>query len=163
MEKEFSVKDTNMEALRAKKSAIECGYMKDAFINYFVPEHVHKEILMHRGYWSRFWCFNSLTSNFLKSAKGKVQILSVGCGLDTMAFNLLKNQEHCKYSDFCYFECDLKDVVEQKIDVITKNNEFIDFLNNKSQTKLVIEKGCINSSKCPLIEFQLSIIRLRSK
>lgn len=138
---QFTVKDTNLEALRAKKSAVECGYMKDAFIDYFVPEHVQKEILMHRGYWSRFWCFNSLTTHFLKNSKKKVQILSIGCGLDTMPFNLLKDEEKNKYPEFCYFECDLKEVVEQKIDIITKNSEFIGFLKNKSKAELVIEKG----------------------
>ncbi len=33
----FNVTDTNIEALKAKKSAVSKGYMHDAFINYFVP------------------------------------------------------------------------------------------------------------------------------
>lgn len=137
----FSVKDTNLEAMKAKKSAIECGYMKDAFIDYFVPEHVQKEILMHRGYWSRFWCFNSIADQFLKNAKSKVQIISVGCGLDTLPFNLLKEQAQKHYADFCYFECDLKDVVQQKIDIITKHIDFVGFIKQKSETEVVFDNG----------------------
>jgi len=47
----FSVKDTNIEALKSKKSAVCKGYFKDNFINFFVPQKVKKEILMNRGYW----------------------------------------------------------------------------------------------------------------
>lgn len=140
---QFTVKDTNLEALRAKKSAIECGYMKDAFINYFVPEHVQKEILMHRGYWSRFWCFNSLTTHFLKNVKGKAQILSIGCGLDTMPFNLLRERNERGYGDFCYYECDLRDVIEQKIDIITKHGDFIGFLKDQSTTEVIIDRSSL--------------------
>lgn len=152
---QISVKDTNLEALKAKKSALECGYMKDDFIDYFVPEHVHKEILMHRGYWSRFWCFNSVMTSFLRNVKGKAQILSIGCGLDTMPFNLLKDQSKNQYADFCYFECDLKDVVQQKIDTITKNSGFIGFLKQKSDAEVVIETGNLISAAHKIINFEL--------
>lgn len=157
---QFTVKDTNLEALRAKKSAIESGYMKDAFIDYFVPEHIKKEIIMHRGYWSRFWCFNSIASHFLKNSKGKVQILSIGCGLDTMPFNLLRDQTQNQYTDFCYFECDLKDVVEQKIDIITKHNDFIGFLKEKSLTEIEFTKSILNSSAQTTHHFKLQTFRL---
>ena len=33
----FNVRDTNLEALRAKKSAVMTGYMEDKFINFFIP------------------------------------------------------------------------------------------------------------------------------
>ena len=33
----FNVRDTNLEALKAKKSAVMKGYMEDNFINFFVP------------------------------------------------------------------------------------------------------------------------------
>lgn len=157
----FSVKDTNMEALRAKKSAIECGYMRDAFIDYFVPEHVQKEILMHRGYWSRFWCFNAITTKFLKNAKGRVQVLSLGCGLDTMPFNLLRDQAEQKYADFCYFECDLKDVVQQKIDVISKHSDFVGFVKQKSSTEVVFDNSGLTRPAHAPARLELPAVRLR--
>ena len=138
MQPQFSVKDTNLEALRAKKSAVELGYMKDAFIDYFVPEHVKKEILMHRGYWCRSWCFSSIVAKFVREAKGKVQVISVGCGLDTLPFNLLREMPA---ADVVYFECDLRDVVRQKIEVISKHADFIGFLRQRSATELVLDTG----------------------
>lgn len=36
----YSVKDTNIEALRAKKAAVLKGYMEDDFIDYFVKGNV---------------------------------------------------------------------------------------------------------------------------
>ena len=55
----FSVKDTNMEALKSKKSAVLKGYMEDEFINFFVPQNVKKEILLNRGYWLRSHTFRT--------------------------------------------------------------------------------------------------------
>lgn len=85
----FSVKDTNIEALRAKKAAVLKGYMEDDFINYFVQENVHKEILLNRGYWIRSHSFRVLVEKFLEMTTGRVQVVSLGCGLDTLPFNLI--------------------------------------------------------------------------
>lgn len=62
----FNVKDTNIEALRAKKSAIMKGYMEDNFINFFVPEPVKKEILLNRGYWIRSHSFRVVAEKFIE-------------------------------------------------------------------------------------------------
>ena len=104
----YSVKDTNIEALKAKKSAIAKGYMKDGFINFFVPQKVKKEILMNRGYWLRYYCFRQVVNKFMNNVDGPCQIVSLGCGLDTLPFNLLYEY---KDKDFLYLECDLPSVV----------------------------------------------------
>lgn len=52
---------------------------------------------MHRGYWARVHVVKKLVEKFLVSSKGKivyildlpVQILSLGCGLETLWFNLI--------------------------------------------------------------------------
>lgn len=65
----FSVKDTNIEALKSKKSAVLKGYMEDKFIEYFVPGQVKKEILLNRGYWLRSHCFKKLSEEFVSRSE----------------------------------------------------------------------------------------------
>ena len=61
----FSVKDTNLEALKSKKSAVIKGYMEDDFIHYFVPQNIKKEILLNRGYWLRSHSFKTFAEHFI--------------------------------------------------------------------------------------------------
>ena len=128
---QFKVEDTNLEALRAKKSAIDLGYMQDNFVRFFVPEKIKKEVLLHHGYWARSWCFNSFARSFLRNSKEEVQILSIGCGLDTLPFNLLNIIDE-KNAPFRFYECDLESVVKQKIGVINKNKDFANFLKQRA-------------------------------
>ena len=128
---QFKVEDTNLEALRAKKSAIDRGYMQDSFVRFFVPETIKKEVLLHHGYWARFWCFNSFARSFLRNAESEVQILSIGCGLDTLPFNLLNLMDK-QLAPFSFYECDLESVVKQKIGVIKGNQQFSDFLTARA-------------------------------
>lgn len=61
----FNVTDTNIEALKSKKSAVLKGYMEDDFIHYFVQGNVKKEILLNRGYWLRSYSFRLLAERFI--------------------------------------------------------------------------------------------------
>lgn len=143
---------TNLEALRSKKSAVQKGYMKDEFINYFVPQNVKKEILLNRGYWLRYWCFRSLVENFIINEKNDLQIISLGCGLDTLPFYLLKKYPNKK---FTYYECDLEAVTKHKITFIKKNKNFENFLKSSSKDLKISEKSII-SSKYHLFPFNLN-------
>jgi O-methyltransferase involved in polyketide biosynthesis len=44
----------------------------------------------------------------------KRQIINMGCGYDTFVFSLLSNKE--KYCPFSYYELDLQEVVQGKVD-----------------------------------------------
>jgi hypothetical protein len=123
---QFSVTDTNIEALKAKKSAVILGYMKDEFINFIVPDYIRKEVVLNKGYWSRYFCIYNLVHKFLLgcSDSEEAQILSVGCGLDTMPFNLFKTfKEQYNRTNFSYFECDLKSVAQQKAKIISSHSK----------------------------------------
>lgn len=64
--------------------------MQDEFVNFIIPENIKKEVLMNRGYWMRHYCFKTIVKKFIQTnSKQKVQIISIGCGLDTLPFNLL--------------------------------------------------------------------------
>jgi hypothetical protein len=54
----LSVSDTNLEAMKAKKSACLLGYFSDRFVDVFVKERVKKDVVLNRGYWIRYIFFN---------------------------------------------------------------------------------------------------------
>jgi len=131
---QFSVTDTNVEALKAKKSAVILGYMKDEFINFIVPDYIRKEVVLNKGYWSRYYCIYNLAHQFLLSCSDDVQILSVGCGLDTMPFNLFKSfKEQYNRTNFSIFECDLKSVVTQKVKFISSHSKLEETIASQSE------------------------------
>lgn len=77
---------------------------------------------MHRGYWARVHVVRKLVEKFLSTSKGiglfdvdlPVQVLSLGCGLETLWFNLIENEKYQK-KDFKFVELDLHSVVDKKI------------------------------------------------
>jgi O-methyltransferase involved in polyketide biosynthesis len=152
---QFSVTDTNLEALKAKKSAVILGYMKDDFINCIVPEHIRKEVVLNKGYWSRYYCIYNLIQNFLNDCEDDVQVVSLGCGLDTMPFNMIQQfKDQNKKINFSFFECDLKSVVEQKIKFITSNGKFDTFLLQNCKDT-IITNDFINSDRYNIFDADL--------
>lgn len=78
---------------------------------------------MHRGYWARVHVVKKLVEKFLATSKDlPVQILSLGCGLETLWFNLIENEKYQK-KDFKFVELDLHSVVNKKIKKIEKSNK----------------------------------------
>ena len=57
--------DTNLEASKSKKSAVDYGYIKDDFIQYFVEGKHKREVIMRIGYYNRCYCFQQIFSKFL--------------------------------------------------------------------------------------------------
>lgn len=50
---DYTVEDTNNDALIAKLSAISKGYYQDKFANYFSSSKsiIKKDLIINRGYW----------------------------------------------------------------------------------------------------------------
>lgn len=57
--------DTNLEASKSKKSAVDKGYLKDDFIQYFVDGQHKREVIMRIGYYTRCFCFQQIFFKFL--------------------------------------------------------------------------------------------------
>lgn len=127
--------------------------MEDGFIKYFVPENVKKEILLNRGYWMRSHCFRTFAEKFATSFP-ECQFLSLGSGLDTLPFNLLKKFPE---ADFHYFETDLKPVTKQKIGVIEGQASFLSFMKGSCEGfKVNLSKDSISSKKYSLFPSNLN-------
>jgi len=153
---QLSVTDTNIEALKAKKSAVILGYMKDEFINFIVPDYIRKEVVMNKGYWSRYYCIYNLIQEFLLNCPDEVQILSLGCGLDTMPFNLFKSfKEVHNRTNFSFFECDLKSVVMQKVKIISTHAKMEDAIKGQSEDYSVGQDH-IKTSRYSLFDVDLN-------
>ena len=68
-ENEWKLKasDTNLEASKSKKSAVDYGYIRDEFIQYFVEGKHKREVIMRIGYYNRCFCFQQIFAKFLIS------------------------------------------------------------------------------------------------
>ena len=63
----LSVSDTNLEAMKAKRSASLLGYFKDDFVEVFVKERVKKDVVLNKGYWLRFMFFSRMVRKFVEN------------------------------------------------------------------------------------------------
>jgi O-methyltransferase involved in polyketide biosynthesis len=76
---------------------------------------------MHRGYWARLYLFKHILDKFLSegmtyndSANNlELQVISIGCGLDTSYFNERSNEK--QNLNYTYIEVDLPSVCEKKV------------------------------------------------
>ncbi len=126
----LSVSDTNLEAMKAKRSASLLGYFQDKFVEVFVKERVKKDVVLNRGYWLRYMFFSRLVRRFIESNKN-AQVISLGCGYDTLPFNMLNEYEDV---DFKYIELDLQKVVQRKIQFIKKDSILVEMLQKDNLT-----------------------------
>ena len=127
--KDFStVPHTGIEAQAAKKTAVRLGYFKDEFIQYFSKEESIFQFTPsdRRDYWLRVFTMRSVQKDFLAKAGDESdlterQIINIGCGLDTAAFNFIKDKS--MYTKFSYFEFDLSEIAERKANTIKETPE----------------------------------------
>jgi len=144
MDSELRVEDTNSEALVAKISAAKLGYLKDPFASCFVSGDSKKEVLINRGYWSRVFAVRMYTEEFFKAyAPGKVQVISVGAGLDTLYFNL-KSEKVADFANVTYVELDLPSVVKKKARTVNRSKALSALVSNNAQDKIELAED--NSS-----------------
>ena len=100
-------------------SAVKKGYFVDNFAEEFTQYRGKRDIIIHRGYWARVFIVRRLIETMIQhgtfeSYQGEnVQIVSLGCGLETVWFNLME-EGHIK-KPFKFVELDLESVVKKKI------------------------------------------------
>lgn len=142
------IEDTNRESLLSKKSAFLKGYFSDDFIDYFCQDFAKKEVILNWGYWIRWDFFQRISEEFIRKHK-ESQIVSLGAGLDTIGFNLLK-----KLPDFSFkfFEVDQIETVNTKIKIINRTNELKQILGNQED---ISESILINTKNYQLSFYDL--------
>ncbi|CAL2037508.1 unnamed protein product [Caenorhabditis brenneri] len=118
---DYSVQRTNDDATQCKYFAIQKGYWKDDFISRFANSSANvaearrfPEISM--GYWARTAAVEKYVREFLTEFDGKVQVVSFGCGFDTLFWRLVSSG--AKLSK--YVEVDFSSVTSKKIRHILK-------------------------------------------
>eukprot|EP00890_Picochlorum_soloecismus_P003938 jgi/Picsp_1/4545/NSC_06766-R1_leucine carboxyl methyltransferase len=119
LDSDAGVKVTNHDAQLSKMSCVRKGYFVDDFVHHFVGNSFLRSRIMppiiNRGYYARHAIIKSQLLNFInihKDRKDTPQVLILGCGFDTLYFQLRK--EGLVDSSVHYVECDFQDVVEAK-------------------------------------------------
>uniref|UniRef100_A0A8R1DXK0 Leucine carboxyl methyltransferase 1 n=1 Tax=Caenorhabditis japonica TaxID=281687 RepID=A0A8R1DXK0_CAEJA len=118
---DYSVQRTNDDATQCKFFAIQKGYWKDDFISRFANSAANvaesrrfPEISM--GYWARTMAIEKYVREFLNEFQGNAQVVSLGCGFDTLFWRLSSSGAKIVK----YVEVDFSSVTSKKIRHILK-------------------------------------------
>ncbi|GMT34564.1 hypothetical protein PFISCL1PPCAC_25861, partial [Pristionchus fissidentatus] len=119
---DYSVQKTNDDASQSKLAAVKMGYWKDEFLARFVSMSTDDGQLVHRdpeislGYWARVTVIRQYVDAFLERAGPGAQIISIGCGFDTLFWRL--KSEGKTFARFV--EVDFSSVTSRKLRVIRR-------------------------------------------
>lgn len=118
---DYSVQRTNDDATQCKYFAVQKGYWKDDFIARFANSSANvaearrfPEISM--GYWARTAAIEKYVREFLTEFNGNAQVVSFGCGFDTLFWRLVSSGAKLVK----YVEVDFSSVTSKKIRHILK-------------------------------------------
>ncbi|XP_065575869.1 leucine carboxyl methyltransferase 1-like [Artemia franciscana] len=115
--KDLAIQATNDDATICKACAVNLGYWKDDFLQYFIKGKVsRKSPEINRGYYARVRAVYLAAKQFVKKFEKECQIVSIGCGFDTLFWRLKSEGWEPK----SYVEVDFIDIVRKKISVLKK-------------------------------------------
>jgi [phosphatase 2A protein]-leucine-carboxy methyltransferase len=123
---------TNNDATTFKSYAVQKGYWNDSYIGYFTrllstsAVRDHKAPEMSRGYYARVHAIKNVTCKFLQLYDNQCNIINIGCGYDTLYFNLFSNAS----APLKYIEIDFKQVCRLKFRIIKSNQKILDTIKN---------------------------------
>ena len=116
-----STRLSSQDAATSKMSAIRLGYLQDDFLSIFHIGSIKKMPVINRGTYARVKCLSILIDQFLSTIHGdRRQIIILGCGIDSLALNLMKH-----YSNLRIFEIDFEETMEYKKKCLLKESEFL--------------------------------------
>jgi [phosphatase 2A protein]-leucine-carboxy methyltransferase len=139
MSSDEAIQLTNNDATTFKAYAISKGYWHDPYISYFAGSKqqqqqcvYHKPPEMSLGYFARVKAVRTIVDKFLnkystdrlESGELKCQILNLGCGYDTLFFNLIDQNK----IPFKYVEIDFQRITMSKIRTIKLKKVLVDKL-----------------------------------
>ncbi|KAL5512601.1 hypothetical protein ACEPAG_3254 [Sanghuangporus baumii] len=135
------IRETDNDALLARLSAVQKGYLKDPFVRFFVPRaHLqqHRPPLINIGTWVRSESIDRLVDAWLdlcKSEGKQCQIISLGAGSDTR-FWRLATSDHSK-SIAKYVEIDFPEITTKKAMAIKRNKDLLAVLGEPNDVTLL--------------------------
>lgn len=106
---------TAHDALMCKYSANKLGYFCDPYLSLFEQQFRsnRKPPIINRGYYARVKLIEGLIERFLAAtSSGERQIISLGCGFDTLSYNLIDHH----HLNLRVFEVDFPAIIEKKVD-----------------------------------------------
>ncbi|KAJ6261797.1 hypothetical protein Dda_2596 [Drechslerella dactyloides] len=146
-DKDRVVQQTDNDALLARWSAINSGYLEDTFTEQLMDPLLKKERrypLINRGTYVRTSTIDRLVADFLsKPTKSMKQIISLGAGSDTRFFRFIPGQSR----PFLYHELDFPVVTTRKIKSIQQGQDFILGMScfGEPNIKVDLEAGSLQS------------------
>lgn len=117
-----AIRETDTDAAVSRLSAVNAGYMQDAFASYFVKRSQKRPPLINVGTFIRTWALDKLVHQFLASNQySKKQIVSLGAGTDTRFFRLQSSSvDAVRNSIAKYIEIDFPEATTRKAMAIRK-------------------------------------------
>ncbi|KAI9253404.1 S-adenosyl-L-methionine-dependent methyltransferase [Phascolomyces articulosus] len=133
------IRGTNDDATISRLSAVNLGYFKDPFVQFFVKRPIRRSPIINRGSYIRNYALDQLVRQFLNlDTPKKKQIIALGAGFDTRYF-LMKSGQWGDCSQLSkYFEVDFPEIVVKKAMTIKRRAQLNDLIQN-----VRIEKGGI--------------------
>ncbi|KYQ99815.1 leucine carboxyl methyltransferase [Tieghemostelium lacteum] len=129
-----SIISTNDDAASCKLSAVDKGYYIDDFVKHFVKVPIKRPPLINRGFFSRVEAIEQFIKQFFTSySQERKQIVSLGCGFDTLYFRLKKRGDT---QNLVFFEVDYEEVVKNKIKIIKAQKELYQMIDQEWSQKL---------------------------
>lgn len=137
MSNDEAIQLTNNDATNFKAYAVSKGYWSDSYLPHFSPAAFkqpqqqpqqqqqpieHKPPEMSRGYFARVNAIRSVVFRFLEAKGPNCQIVNLGCGFDTLYFEL--SDHHLAPKKFV--ELDFNRVVMSKIRIIKSKKALSD-------------------------------------
>ncbi|RCN33209.1 leucine carboxyl methyltransferase [Ancylostoma caninum] len=118
---DYSVQRTNDDATQCKFAAVQLGYWKDEFLPRFAygsgaDQNARRDPEISIGYWARVSAVNLLVERFIERTQGQCQIISIGCGFDTLFWRLKSSGKSVKK----FVDVDFSSVTAKKIRQIRK-------------------------------------------
>ncbi|CAO4369790.1 unnamed protein product [Caenorhabditis nigoni] len=149
---DYSVQRTNDDATQCKYFAIQKGYWKDDFIGRFANSSANvaearrfPEISM--GYWARTAAIEKYVRGFLEEFNGNAQVVSFGCGFDTLFWRLVSSGAKLAK----YVEVDFSSVTSKKIRHILKPGGSVDLKKSFESEAVVSHHADLHAGNYHLI------------
>ncbi|XP_044295622.1 leucine carboxyl methyltransferase 1 isoform X1 [Varanus komodoensis] len=144
-----AVRGTCDDASQCKRYAVNIGYWKDPYIEFFVRQPKEKKAPeISRGYYARVQGVGHLLKAFLQKTECNCQIINLGAGMDTL-FWKLKDENLLPRK---YFEVDFPSIVTRKMHYIKSKPPLSKpIMESHSGESLLIDAHSLDSSRYAII------------